>query len=76
VRLVCLTTQRALRIHHPTPQENDDLAQEIARNGQAFIRERLQMEDVSFYWQRLLQQYAELQQWDTVLDEGLRAVKG
>ena len=57
-----------------TNQENDDLAQAIARNGRDFIRNHLRMEDVSNYWRDLLLQYADLQQWETERDEDLTVV--
>jgi hypothetical protein len=52
-------------------QENDDLAQAIAHNGFEFIKNHLRMTDVAEYWRNLLQQYAELQQWETELDDDL-----
>jgi hypothetical protein len=57
-------------------QANDDLAREIAANGQRFIDAHLRMADVEDYWRRLLLALADRQQWDTVPDASLRRVRG
>ncbi|XP_067439293.1 protein O-glucosyltransferase 1 [Thunnus thynnus] len=41
-------------------KENDAIAQEIARRGQEFILEHLQMQDISCYWERLLTEFSQL----------------
>ncbi|XP_064606881.1 protein O-glucosyltransferase 1-like [Liolophura sinensis] len=44
-------------------KENDDIARQIAERGQEFIWNRLRMEDVSCYWEKLLKRYAKLLQF-------------
>nr|XP_006124303.1 protein O-glucosyltransferase 1 isoform X2 [Pelodiscus sinensis] len=39
-------------------KENDDVAQEISERGRQFIKDHLQMEDVSCYWETLLTEYS------------------
>uniref|UniRef100_H3AJ37 Protein O-glucosyltransferase 1 n=1 Tax=Latimeria chalumnae TaxID=7897 RepID=H3AJ37_LATCH len=41
-------------------KENDEVAREIAKRGQQFIADNLQMEDVSCYWETLLTSYSKL----------------
>ncbi|XP_034406949.1 protein O-glucosyltransferase 1 [Cyclopterus lumpus] len=41
-------------------QENDAIAQEIATRGKEFILNRLRMQDVSCYWERLLTEFSRL----------------
>ncbi|MBN3298284.1 PGLT1 glucosyltransferase, partial [Amia calva] len=41
-------------------KENDDIAQEVAKRGQKFILDNLQIEDVACYWEKLLTEFATL----------------
>ncbi|KAM6945547.1 protein O-glucosyltransferase 1 [Aplochiton taeniatus] len=41
-------------------KENDAIAQEIAMRGQRFILDHLRMEDVSCYWEKLLNEFSGL----------------
>lgn len=41
-------------------RENDAVAQEIATRGKEFILDRLRMQDVSCYWERLLTEFSRL----------------
>nr|XP_055060650.1 protein O-glucosyltransferase 1 isoform X1 [Misgurnus anguillicaudatus] len=41
-------------------KENDGVAEEIAMRGQKFILDHLRMEDVYFYWERLLTDFSKL----------------
>ncbi|XP_043928873.1 protein O-glucosyltransferase 1 [Protopterus annectens] len=41
-------------------RENDDIAKDIAERGRQFILDHLTMEDVSCYWETLLNEYSKL----------------
>jgi len=44
--------------------ENDRLSQEIAKNGQEFIKSHLRLKDVRCYWRKLLKKYSKLLKYD------------
>ncbi|XP_048865291.1 protein O-glucosyltransferase 1 [Brienomyrus brachyistius] len=41
-------------------KENDDVAYQVAKRGQQFIQDHLDMEDVSCYWEKLLTEFGRL----------------
>jgi protein glucosyltransferase len=56
-------------------KENDEVAQEIAERGHQFIWDHLRMDDVTCYWQKLLQRYAALLRWKPTHDRSYQEIK-
>lgn len=55
-------------------QEHDNLANEIAEQGYRFIRTHLRMKDITWYWEKLLQEYAKLLKYKPKLDNELNLI--
>merc|ERR1712032_1567541 len=55
--------------------DNDDMAEQIAETGFAFVRDRMRSEDVTEYFSKLLQTYANLQRWSPKLGADMKEVQ-
>ncbi|XP_037590976.1 protein O-glucosyltransferase 1 isoform X3 [Cebus imitator] len=49
---------------------NDDVAQEIAERGSQFIRNHLQMDDITCYWENLLTEYSKFLSYNVTRRKG------
>ncbi|XP_055239699.1 protein O-glucosyltransferase 1 isoform X3 [Gorilla gorilla gorilla] len=49
---------------------NDDVAQEIAERGSQFIRNHLQMDDITCYWENLLSEYSKFLSYNVTRRKG------
>lgn len=54
--------------------ENDDLAEDIAKNGYKFIWDHLKMSDVQCYWKTLLTEYGKLVEYEIQLDNSFKQI--